>query len=127
MKKRLMKTILLATALVLLGTGISFADGWRGRSHQPPGHAYGHYKFKGHPGDHHKNYGRHYKHPRAKWQHYKKHPCRPFYKPLHGKHPRRHIHRHHHYSERIQHSGSAFKLSVRDQDRAVKIVIKNGK
>jgi hypothetical protein len=43
MKKNLLKILMITTALVFLGAGISLADDHRG---YPRGHAYGHYKHK---------------------------------------------------------------------------------
>jgi hypothetical protein len=51
MKTRIKKLIIIAAALLFLGTGVSFAHDGNDRNHRPPGKAYGHYKVqKHHPG-----------------------------------------------------------------------------
>ena len=46
MKTRIKKIIIVAAALLFLGSGVSFAHDWNDRSHKQRGHAYGHYKVK---------------------------------------------------------------------------------
>ena len=48
MKTRIKKIIMIAVALVFVGSGVSFAHDWNDRNHKPPGKAYGHYKVKKH-------------------------------------------------------------------------------
>ena len=51
MKTRIKKIIIIAAALLFVGSGVSFAHDWNDRNHKPPGKAYGHYKVpKHHPG-----------------------------------------------------------------------------
>jgi len=51
MKTRINKIIMIAAALIFVGSGVSFAHDWNDRDHNPPGKAYGHYKVqKQHPG-----------------------------------------------------------------------------
>ena len=105
MKSGIKKIILLTATLMFLGTGVSFAHD---RPHRPPGHAYGHYKQKGHPVWNKKHHG-------PKWRHYK------HYVP--GK-----IDRHHrdygHYRHGSGYDGSVVKLSVADENVAFKIVVR---
>ncbi len=46
MKTRMKKIIIVAAALLFLGSGVSFAHDWNDRSHKQRGHAYGHNKVK---------------------------------------------------------------------------------
>lgn len=52
MKSNILKILSIATLMIFLGAGISFADGWKNESGKH-GHAYGHYK---HGGYHHYHY-----------------------------------------------------------------------
>ena len=108
MKTRIKKIVLLTAALILLGTGVSFAYD---RFHKPPGHAYGHYKSKGHPVWYKKQ-------PGPKWRHYRE------YAPIQ-------VHKHYHYYDSYRHrggyEGTAFELSVSDQTLAFKVVVKDRK
>ena len=57
MKTRINKTIMIAVALIFVGSGVAFAHDWKGRNHKPPGKAHGHYKVqKNHPGWTNKNF-----------------------------------------------------------------------
>ena len=75
MKTRIKKIIIVAAALLFVGSGVSFANDWKGRDHKSPGKAYGHNKkgFDNRPGRYEKRfYG--YRHPRYNPRHhYKKH------------------------------------------------------
>ena len=106
MKTRIKKIILLTAALLFLGTGVSIAHD---RHHRPPGHAYGHYKQKGHP-------VWYKKHPGPKWRHQKHYVSRV-------------IERHHRDSGHDRHEreydGSVVKLSVADENVAFKIVVRD--
>ena len=106
MNTRIIKIVLLTAALIFLGTGVSFAHD---RHHRPKGHAYGHYKHKGHPAWHTKL-------PGPKWRHHKQHAHR---------YPRRHHRDYDGYRHRGGHEGSVFKLFVADSDTAFKIVVKD--
>jgi hypothetical protein len=56
MKTRIKKIIMIAAAMVFLGSGVSFAHDWNDRDHKPSGKAYGHYQVKKiPPGWAHKN------------------------------------------------------------------------
>ena len=46
MKTRISKIIMIAAALIFIGSGVSFANDWNDRDHTPPGKAYGHYQVK---------------------------------------------------------------------------------
>ena len=46
MKTRINKIIMIAAALLFLGSGVSFAHDWNDRSHKQRGHAYDHYQVK---------------------------------------------------------------------------------
>ena len=46
MKTRIQKIILIAAALIFVGSGISFAHEWNDRNHKPPGKANGYYQVK---------------------------------------------------------------------------------
>lgn len=46
MKTRISKIIMLAAALIFVGSGVSFANDWNDRDHKSPGKAYGHYQVK---------------------------------------------------------------------------------
>jgi len=46
MKTRIKKIILIATAMIFVGSGVSFAHDWNDRDYKPPGKAYGHYQIK---------------------------------------------------------------------------------
>lgn len=48
MKTRIKKIIIIAAALLFLGSGVSFAHDRGNRPHKQYGHAYGHYKVKKH-------------------------------------------------------------------------------
>ena len=57
MKTRIKKIIMIAAAMVFLGSGVSFAHDWNDRDHKPSGKAYGHYQVKKiPPGWTHKNF-----------------------------------------------------------------------
>jgi len=57
MKTRISKIIMIAGALIFVGSSVSFAHDWNDRNHKPPGKAYGHYKVqKQHPGWNTKNF-----------------------------------------------------------------------
>lgn len=47
MKTNTLKILMIATLMVFIGSGVSFADGWKHAGGQP-GYAYGHYKQNGH-------------------------------------------------------------------------------
>ena len=47
MKTNIMKILTIAALMVFIGSGVSFADGWKHASGKP-GYAYGHYKQNGH-------------------------------------------------------------------------------
>lgn len=56
MKTRIKEIIIVAAAMIFLGSGVSFAHDWNDRGQKPPGKAYGHYKVqKHHPGWTNKN------------------------------------------------------------------------
>ncbi|MGB5746613.1 MAG: hypothetical protein WBM69_06505 [Desulfobacterales bacterium] len=51
MKTRIKKIIIVAAAMLFLGSGAAFAHEWNNRNHTPPGKAYGQHKIqKHHPG-----------------------------------------------------------------------------
>jgi hypothetical protein len=59
MKTRIKKIIMIAAALIFVGSGVSFAHDWNDRNHKPPGKAYGQYKVqKQSPGWNHKHFKR---------------------------------------------------------------------
>jgi hypothetical protein len=71
MKTNILKIFAIATLMIFLGAGVSFADGWKGdRGKQ--GYAYGHYKHRAH----HHHY---YPPPRPVHHHYHYAPPRPVY------------------------------------------------
>jgi len=93
MKSRIKKIIIVATALLFVGSGVSFAHDWKDRPHKQRGHAYGHYKkgFDYRPGRYEKHfYG--YRHPRYNPRHhYKKHyRHKKNYKPRYFQRHKRH-------------------------------------
>ena len=95
MKSRIKKIIIVATALLFVGSGVSLAqrDDWKDRSHKQRGHAYGHYKkgFDYRSGRTEKHfYG--YRHPRYNpRQHYKKqYRYKKNYKPRYFRRHKRH-------------------------------------
>jgi len=49
MKTRIKKIIIVAAALLFVGSGVSFAHDWNDRDHKPPGKAYGHSQVKKQP------------------------------------------------------------------------------
>jgi hypothetical protein len=106
MKTGIKKIALLTAALIFLGTGISFAHD---RPHRPPGHAYGHYKQKGHPVWHKKHHG-------PKWRH-------------HEYRAQRHVDRHHrdygHYHHRRGYDGSVVRIAVADENVAFRVVVRD--
>ena len=51
MKSNFLKVFAIAFIMIFIGSGVSFADGWKGESGKC-GHAYGHYKNR----DHHYHY-----------------------------------------------------------------------
>jgi len=106
MKTRIKKIILLAAALLFLGTGVSFAHE---RYPAPPGNAYGHYKAKKHP----------------VWQ--QKRPITKWHQPI--KYEPRHVKEHHYDYDRYRGGveGSVVKFFVADQNVAFKIVVKDRK
>ena len=46
MKTRISKIIMIAAALIFIGSGVSLANDWNDRDHKPQGKAYGHYQVK---------------------------------------------------------------------------------
>jgi hypothetical protein len=46
MKTRIKKIIMIAVALIFVGSGESFAQDWNDRGPKPPGNAYGNYQVK---------------------------------------------------------------------------------
>jgi hypothetical protein len=46
MKTRISKIILIAAAMIFVGSGVSFAHDWNDRDHKPSGKNYGHYQTK---------------------------------------------------------------------------------
>ena len=46
MKTRIKKIIMIATALIFVSAGVSFAQDWNDRNHKPPGKAYAYYQVK---------------------------------------------------------------------------------
>jgi hypothetical protein len=46
MKTRIQKIMMIAAALIFVGSGVSFASDWNDRDHKPPGNAYGNYQVK---------------------------------------------------------------------------------
>ena len=46
MKTRIQKIIMIAAAMIFVGSGVSFAHDWNDRNHKPAGKAYGHYQVK---------------------------------------------------------------------------------
>ena len=46
MKTRIQKIIIIAAALVFVGSGVSFAHDWNYQAHKSPGKAYSHYQVK---------------------------------------------------------------------------------
>jgi hypothetical protein len=46
MKTKVKKIIIIAAALLFVGSGVSFAHDWNDRDHKPSGKAYGHYQVK---------------------------------------------------------------------------------
>jgi hypothetical protein len=49
MKTQIQKIIIVAAALIFVGSGVSFAHDWNDRNHKSPGKAYGHYQVKKQP------------------------------------------------------------------------------
>ena len=46
MKTRIQKIIMIAAAMIFVGSGVSFAHDWNDRNHKPAGKAYGYYQVK---------------------------------------------------------------------------------
>jgi hypothetical protein len=71
MKNNLLKIVAVAAITMLLGAGVSFADGWK---NEKPGHAYGHHKHGAHHHSHYAaprpNYIEHHYRPVAVERHY---------------------------------------------------------
>ena len=85
MKTRIQKIIMIAAALLFVGSGVSFAHDWNDRNHKPSGKAYGHYKVQKHYPDWkfknfkcNSHYGNRYAYKRVQRPHnYKRHHPRP--------------------------------------------------
>ena len=85
MKTRIQKIIMIAAALLFVGSGVAIAHDRNDRIHKPPGKAYGHYKVKKqHPGWNNKHFkpkpycGKRYAYKRVQRPHfYKRHHPRP--------------------------------------------------
>ena len=93
MKTRIKKIIIVAAALLFVGSSVSFAHDWNDRDHKRPGKAYGHNKKRSdyRPGRYEKHfYG--YRHPRYNPRHhYKKHyRHKKNYKPRYFQRHKRH-------------------------------------
>ena len=93
MKTRIKKIIIVAAAMLFLGSSVSFAHDWKDRSHKQRGHAYGHNKkgFDHRPGRYKKHFFG-YRHPRfIPRHHYKKHHRhKKNYKPRYFQRHKRH-------------------------------------
>ena len=60
MKTRIQKIIMIAAAMIFVGSGVSFAHDWNDRHQKPAGKAYGHNQVKKvPPGRTHKNFKPH--------------------------------------------------------------------
>ena len=110
MKTRIKKIIIIAAALLFLGSGVSFAHDWHRGYHRPPGHAHGHYK-KWH-GHHHGWHKKHYKHRRH-------HRERYVYKEVH------HHYQDSHHRRRAPREDVIYKAARNDPKVIFKVIIKD--
>ena len=109
MKSKLMKILIIASAVFFLSAGISMAHDWKGGHHKPGGHSYGDYKkwHAPHNGWHKKNFKRnHYKY-RDRYHH-----------------KTRHEYPHHNVGHYPSHGGVFFGFSVADPNFAFSVGVK---
>jgi len=110
MKTRIKKILIIAAALLFLGSGVSFAHEWNNRNHKPPGKAYGHYKAK----KHHPGWNN--KHFKPKRHHRKRYVYQE-------------VHRHHHYKNRHRRRApredAVYKIALKDPKVVFKIIVKD--
>ena len=133
MKTRIKKIIIVAAALLFLGSGVSFAHDRNRGHHKPRSHAYGHNKNGCSD-----NYGWHHKHHKPRrhsYRHYKKwhgHQRR-WYKKQHirrhhkyNRHHYRKVNRdHYHYSDHHEpHEGNVIGFKLKEQGFKFAVVVK---
>ena len=109
MKTQIKKIIVIAAALLFLGSGVSFAHDWNRGYQRPPGKAYGHYKVKKH-------------HPGWNNKHYKprrNHPDRYVYKEVH------HHHYDSHHRRRAPRDEVIYKAVLKDPKVVFKVIVKD--
>ena len=137
MKSYKLKFIVILTAILFIGTGVSWADGFRGKGHRYHGKGnhdknlykqkHHHRGYKKHFYGHHRKPHRYYGHRPGYRHYYPKGFHRPGYRPDYPKHQYRNRFKHQFYRHGFHKEHYAFGLSIFEPNIAFGFSVKGHK